>query len=63
MPFANSPVPSHVFFLHGLDSSIRGTKAQWFKRHFPMRLHDFDGDLDRRRLSWRSRRPGLTGSF
>jgi pimeloyl-ACP methyl ester carboxylesterase len=60
MPFANSPVTSHFFFLHGLDSSIRGTKAQWFKRHFPeMRLHDFDGDLDRRLAQLEEQATGL----
>ena len=36
-------------FLHGLDSSIQGTKAQWFGRHFPrVRLQNYAGDLDER---------------
>ena len=36
-------------FLHGLDSSTKGTKAQWFRRHFPeVGMRDYDGDLDRR---------------
>ncbi len=35
-----------LFFLHGLDSSGRGFKAQWFTRHFPdMHIHDYAGDL------------------
>ncbi len=35
-----------IFFLHGLDSSGKGTKGQWFARHFPeVRIPDFQGDL------------------
>ena len=41
--------PSIPLFLHGLDSSIQGTKAQWFGRHFPrVRLQNYTGDLDER---------------
>ena len=41
--------PSIPLFLHGLDSSIEGTKAQWFRRHFPgVRLQNYTGDLDER---------------
>ena len=41
--------PSIPLFLHGLDSSIQGTKAQWFRRHFPrVRLQNYTGDLDER---------------
>lgn len=35
-----------TFFLHGLDSSSKGTKGQWFAKHFPgLRVPDFQGDL------------------
>ena len=38
-----------IFFLHGLDSSSKGTKGQWFARNFPdIRLPDFQGDLNER---------------
>lgn len=38
-----------ALFLHGLDSSIQGTKGQWFREHFPaVRMHDYHGDLDQR---------------
>ena len=41
--------PPPALFLHGLDSSIGGTKAQWFKLHFPqVRLRNYSGDLDQR---------------
>ena len=37
---------SETFFLHGLDSSSKGTKGQWFARHFPeVRVPNFQGDL------------------
>ena len=37
---------SETFFLHGLDSSSKGTKGQWFAKHFPeVRVPDFQGDL------------------
>ena len=40
---------SETFFLHGLDSSSKGTKGQWFARHFPdVRSPDFQGDLETR---------------
>ncbi len=33
-------------FLHGLDTSSRGTKGSFFREHFPdMLLPDFSGDL------------------
>jgi len=33
-------------FLHGLDSSSKGTKAAWFRAHFPqMLIPDFSGTL------------------
>ncbi len=36
-------------FLHGLDSSSKGTKAQYFKELFPdMVIPDFDGSLENR---------------
>ena len=35
-----------TFFLHGLDSSSKGTKGQWFAKHFPeVCTPDFEGDL------------------
>jgi pimeloyl-ACP methyl ester carboxylesterase len=38
-----------IFFLHGLDSSSKGTKGQWFSRHFPeVCLPEFQGDLTTR---------------
>jgi pimeloyl-ACP methyl ester carboxylesterase len=47
------PTPSlqspPALFLHGLDSSIQGTKAQWFRHHFPeVRMRDYEGDLEQR---------------
>lgn len=33
-------------FLHGLDSSSRGTKGRWLAERFPeVRARDYDGDL------------------
>ena len=38
-----------AFFLHGLDSSIQGTKAQWFRQRFPqVGMQDYHGDLTSR---------------
>jgi homoserine acetyltransferase len=35
-----------TFFLHGLDSSSKGTKGQWFAKHFPeIIVPDFEGNL------------------
>ncbi len=49
MPPTESKAPPTAFFLHGLDSSIQGTKGQWFREHFPaVRMHDYQGDLDQR---------------
>lgn len=49
MPPSNhihSPTP---LFLHGLDSSIQGTKARWFRHHFPqVQMRNYAGDLSRR---------------
>ncbi|ADW16678.1 alpha/beta hydrolase fold protein [Desulfobulbus propionicus DSM 2032] len=40
---------ANVFFLHGLDSSIQGTKARWFRDHFPqVGMQDYQGDLGQR---------------
>jgi predicted esterase YcpF (UPF0227 family) len=40
---------SETFFLHGLDSSSKGTKGQWFAKHFPeVRVPNFQGDLTTR---------------
>ena len=38
-----------IIFIHGLDSSSQGTKATWFRRHFPaILLPDFNGSLAQR---------------
>lgn len=38
-----------LIFLHGLESSSRGTKARWFRQYFPeMILPDFTGLLEER---------------
>lgn len=40
---------STQFFLHGLESSSKGTKGRWFAKHFPeMIIPDFSGDLSTR---------------
>ncbi len=45
-PQDSSPIP---LFLHGLDSSIQGTKARWFRQFFPqVRMRDYNGDLHQR---------------
>jgi len=52
--------PDPVLFLHGLDSSTQGTKAQWFRTHFPaVRMHDYDGDLDQRLARLETQAAGL----
>ena len=44
---AGHETQSIPLFLHGLDSSIEGTKAQWFRRHFPgVRLQNYTGQLE-----------------
>ena len=41
--------PATPLFLHGLDSSIQGTKARWFNQHFPqVRMQNYDGELSQR---------------
>jgi pimeloyl-ACP methyl ester carboxylesterase len=36
-------------FLHGLDSSGRGTKGRWLVEHFPgVQARDYHGELDQR---------------
>jgi pimeloyl-ACP methyl ester carboxylesterase len=36
-------------FIHGLESTSRGTKGEYFRNHFPdMLIEDFTGSLDRR---------------
>ena len=43
---------NNTFFLHGLDSSSRGTKGQWFAKHFPeVSVPDFKGELSARLAS------------
>lgn len=40
---------ANLVFLHGLDSSSQGTKARFFRRHFPaMIIPDFAGPLAER---------------
>ena len=52
--------PSIPLFLHGLDSSILGTKAQWFQRHFPrVRLQNYTGDLAERLAQLEAQVAGL----
>lgn len=37
----------NAVFLHGLESSSRGTKGRWFAERFPaVRVRDYHGDLD-----------------
>jgi pimeloyl-ACP methyl ester carboxylesterase len=49
MPPVQPATPATALFLHGLDSSIQGTKGQWFRAHFPaVQMHDYQGDLDQR---------------
>ena len=52
-------MPTTPMFLHGLDSSIQGTKAQWFARHFPrMRIQDYHGSLEDRLEQLAAHAPG-----
>ena len=49
MPADPSPPPVTTLFLHGLDSSTRGTKALWFRTHFPqVGMRGYHGDLEHR---------------
>ena len=42
-------LPVIPLFLHGLDSSTKGTKAQWFRTRFPhVGMRDYDGSLENR---------------
>ncbi|MCL1979475.1 MAG: alpha/beta fold hydrolase, partial [Proteobacteria bacterium] len=46
MSTALSQPPATILFLHGLDSSTRGTKALWFRAHFPqVEMRDYHGEL------------------
>ena len=57
---AANEAPSIPLFLHGLDSSIQGTKAQWFQRHFPrVRLQNYVGDLAERLAQLEAQVAGL----
>lgn len=48
------------FFLHGLDSSSKGTKGQWFRDNFPdMLMADFTGTLSERMEQLEARCQGL----
>lgn len=49
MPPAAAHPSAIALFLHGLDSSSRGTKGRWLRQHFPaVRMHDYQGALDQR---------------
>ena len=57
---AGHETQSIPLFLHGLDSSIEGTKAQWFRRHFPgVRLQNYTGDLAERLAQLEAQVAGL----
>ena len=57
---AGHETQSIPLFLHGLDSSIEGTKAQWFRRHFPgVRLQNYTGELDERLAQLEAQVAGL----
>lgn len=54
MTVASMPTTT-ALFLHGLDSSIQGTKARWFCEHFPaVEMVDYSGSLDQRLLQLES---------
>ena len=54
-------MPTIPIFLHGLDSSIQGTKGRWFARHFPaMRMQDYSGSLEERLAQLRAQCQGLS---
>lgn len=49
MSHSRFDLPPAPIFLHGLDSSTQGTKARWFRQHFPLvRMRDYTGDLSQR---------------
>ncbi|MDD2465334.1 MAG: alpha/beta fold hydrolase [Desulfobulbus sp.] len=49
MPYSDSQHPATPIFLHGLDSSIQGTKARWFRLHFPqVQMQNYAGELSQR---------------
>lgn len=51
-------------FIHGLDSSSRGTKATWFRSHFPeLLLPDFRGDFKTRLAQLEGLLAGRKGSL
>lgn len=53
---------STALFLHGLDSSTQGTKARWFREHFPqVRMRDYVGDLSQRLVQLEEQVQGLEG--
>ena len=55
----NVPAPN-TFFLHGLDSSIQGTKAQWFRQHFPqVGMQNYHGGLGQRLEQMEAQLAGL----
>ena len=55
-----TPPSPTALFLHGLDSSVQGTKAQWFRAHFPaVQMRNYDGDLGQRLLQLEQQTAGL----
>lgn len=49
MSFSHIAPASTSIFLHGLDSSIQGTKARWFRQHFPhVQMRNYNGELSQR---------------
>lgn len=49
MSFPQIAPASTSIFLHGLDSSIQGTKARWFRQHFPhVQMRNYNGELSQR---------------
>ena len=53
---------STPIFLHGLDSSTQGTKARWFRAHFPqVGMRDYSGDLSQRLAQLEEQVQGLEG--
>ncbi len=54
-------MPIIPIFLHGLDSSVRGTKGRWFARHFPaIHMRDYSGSLEERLAQLRDQCQGLS---
>lgn len=60
MAVTTTPHSATALFLHGLDSSTEGTKARWFRAHFPaVQMRNYDGDLGLRLLQLEQQTAGL----